>query len=45
MQWRDYDQALNTITQDGPRDILEEAHDYLDEVKEAEGEGYVGTPA
>ncbi|QKY19340.1 NUDIX domain-containing protein [Halolamina sp. CBA1230] len=45
MQWRDYDQALNTITQDGPRDILEEAHDYLDEVKEADGEGYVGTPA
>ncbi|NHX36248.1 MULTISPECIES: bis(5'-nucleosyl)-tetraphosphatase [Halolamina] len=45
MQWRDYDQALNTITQDGPRDILEEAHEYLDDVKEAEGEGYVGTPA
>jgi 8-oxo-dGTP pyrophosphatase MutT (NUDIX family) len=45
MQWRDYDQALNTITQDGPRNILEDADDYLDEVKEAEGEGYVGTPA
>jgi len=45
MQWRDYEQALNTITQDGPREILEEAHDYLDEVKKANGEGYVGTPA
>ena len=30
LQWRDYEQALNTITQDGPREILEEAHDYLD---------------
>ncbi|GAB7093403.1 bis(5'-nucleosyl)-tetraphosphatase [Halolamina litorea] len=45
MQWRDYEQALNTITQDGPRDILEDAHEYLDAVKEAEGDGYVGTPA
>ena len=45
MQWRDYEQALNTITQDGPREILEDAHDYLDDVKEADGEGYVGTPA
>lgn len=45
MQWRDYEQALNTITQDGPREILEDAHDYLEDVKEAEGEGYVGTPA
>jgi 8-oxo-dGTP pyrophosphatase MutT (NUDIX family) len=44
LQWRDYDQALNTITQDGPRDILEEAHDYLDDVREAEGDDYVGTP-
>ena len=44
LQWRDYDQALNTITQDGPRDILEEAHEYLDDVREADGEGYVGTP-
>ncbi|MBP1986783.1 bis(5'-nucleosyl)-tetraphosphatase [Halolamina salifodinae] len=45
MQWRDYEQALNTITQDGPREILEDAHDYLEDVKEADGEGYVGTPA
>jgi 8-oxo-dGTP pyrophosphatase MutT (NUDIX family) len=29
-QWRDYDQAINTITQDGPRDILREAHRFLD---------------
>ena len=33
-QWRDYEQAINTITQDGPRDILREAHDFLDEKKE-----------
>ena len=32
LQWRDYEQALNTITQDGPRDILKKAHEYLDEV-------------
>jgi len=30
-QWRDYDQAVNTITQDGPREILEEAHVFIDE--------------
>ncbi len=30
-QWRDYDQAINTITQDGPREVLENAHDFLDE--------------
>jgi 8-oxo-dGTP pyrophosphatase MutT (NUDIX family) len=30
-QWRDYDQAINTVTQDGPREILEDAHDHLDE--------------
>src|SRR6056297_4028473 len=30
-QWRDYEQAINTITQDGPREILEDAHDFLDE--------------
>ncbi|PSQ09059.1 biotin transporter BioY [Halobacteriales archaeon QS_7_68_65] len=30
-QWRDYDQAINTITQDGPRDILREAHRFLDD--------------
>jgi bis(5'-nucleosidyl)-tetraphosphatase len=29
-QWRDYEQAINTITQDGPRDIFREAHDFLD---------------
>jgi 8-oxo-dGTP pyrophosphatase MutT (NUDIX family) len=31
MQWRDYDQAVNTITQDGPRDVLRDAHDFIDE--------------
>ncbi len=31
LQWRDYEQAINTITQDGPRDILREAHEFLDE--------------
>ncbi len=31
LQWRDYDQAINTITQDGPRDILRDAHAFLDE--------------
>ena len=31
LQWRDYEQAINTITQDGPRDILRDAHDFLDE--------------
>jgi 8-oxo-dGTP pyrophosphatase MutT (NUDIX family) len=30
-QWRDYDQAINTITQDGPREILKEAHDFLNQ--------------
>jgi 8-oxo-dGTP pyrophosphatase MutT (NUDIX family) len=41
LQWRDYDQAVSTITQDGPRDILESAHDYLDELKERTGGDYV----
>jgi 8-oxo-dGTP pyrophosphatase MutT (NUDIX family) len=36
LQWRDYQQALNTVTQDGPRDILRDAHDYLDEVASEE---------
>ena len=31
LQWRDYEQAVNTITQDGPRDIFEDAHRFLDE--------------
>jgi len=31
-QWRDYQQALNTITQDGPRDILRDAHDHIDDL-------------
>jgi 8-oxo-dGTP pyrophosphatase MutT (NUDIX family) len=31
MQWRDYDQAFNTVTQDGPREILEQADEFLDE--------------
>jgi len=30
-QWRDYDQAINTITQDGPRDVLREAHEFIGE--------------
>ena len=38
LQWRDYDQALNTITQDGPREIFEDAHEYLDQLA-AESEG------
>jgi 8-oxo-dGTP pyrophosphatase MutT (NUDIX family) len=41
MQWRDYDQAINTITQDGPRDILREAHDYLDAEVESEADAEV----
>ncbi|MFB6256918.1 MAG: bis(5'-nucleosyl)-tetraphosphatase [Haloplanus sp.] len=45
LQWRDYEQALNTITQDGPRDILEEAHDYLDQLQEMNDGGYLGTPS
>ena len=36
-QWRDYDQAVNTVTQDGPRDILEEAHGFIDERHRDEG--------
>ena len=31
MQWRDYEQAIHTITQDGPRKILEEADVFIDE--------------
>lgn len=30
-QWRDYQQAINTITQDGPRDILRTAHSFLED--------------
>ena len=30
-QWRDYEQAINTITQDGPRDILRDAKAFLDD--------------
>ncbi|RAW45784.1 biotin transporter BioY [Halorubrum sp. 48-1-W] len=41
LQWRDYEQAINTITQDGPREILEEAHEYLDELQEEADDGYV----
>jgi 8-oxo-dGTP pyrophosphatase MutT (NUDIX family) len=32
LQWRDYEQAINTITQDGPRDILVKADAYLDQL-------------
>jgi len=31
MQWRDYDQAVNTVTQDGPREILKEADAFINE--------------
>ncbi|MFB6126182.1 MAG: bis(5'-nucleosyl)-tetraphosphatase [Halolamina sp.] len=41
LQWRDYDQAINTITQDGPREILEDAHEYLEEVKTENDGDYV----
>lgn len=30
LQWRDFEQAKNTITQDGPREILEDAHKFLE---------------
>ena len=36
LQWRDYEQALNTITQDGPREIFERAHAYLDDIASEE---------
>jgi len=39
MQWRDYDQALNTITQDGPREVLKDAHEYLQEGAPADDSG------
>jgi 8-oxo-dGTP pyrophosphatase MutT (NUDIX family) len=39
LQWRDYEQAINTITQDGPREILERAHAYLDELADTTEEG------
>ncbi len=32
-QWRDYEQAINTITQDGPREILKAAHDHIDDME------------
>jgi 8-oxo-dGTP pyrophosphatase MutT (NUDIX family) len=35
LQWRDYEQAINTITQDGPRDILRDADEFLDEFEDA----------
>ncbi len=38
LQWRDYEQAINTITQDGPREILEEAHNYLNELADENGD-------
>lgn len=30
LQWRDYEQARNTVTHEGPREILDRAHDFLD---------------
>ncbi|AUV81702.1 biotin transporter BioY [Salinigranum rubrum] len=39
LQWRDYEQAINTITQDGPREIFRRAHRYLDELAEKTEEG------
>jgi len=45
LQWRDYEQAVNTITQDGPRDIFKQAHSYLNELAnrsdEQDGHTYV----
>ncbi|MFC7166539.1 bis(5'-nucleosyl)-tetraphosphatase [Halospeciosus flavus] len=38
LQWRDYEQAINTITQDGPREILRDAHEFLDEKFDEDGE-------
>jgi 8-oxo-dGTP pyrophosphatase MutT (NUDIX family) len=38
LQWRDYDQAVNTVTQVGPREILEQAHEFLNEQIEVERE-------
>jgi 8-oxo-dGTP pyrophosphatase MutT (NUDIX family) len=38
LQWRDYEQAINTITQDGPREIFRDAHVFLDDVLEADDE-------
>tara|TARA_A100001037_G_C15102671_1_gene614795 strand:+ start:605 stop:1027 length:423 start_codon:yes stop_codon:yes gene_type:complete len=29
LQWRDYEQAINTINHEGPRQILENAHKFL----------------
>lgn len=29
LQWRDYEEAVNTITQDGPREVFKEAHDFI----------------
>ncbi len=29
LQWRDYEQAVNTINHDGPRQILRNAHKFL----------------
>ncbi len=29
LQWRDYEEALNTITQDGPREVFRDAHDFI----------------
>jgi 8-oxo-dGTP pyrophosphatase MutT (NUDIX family) len=37
MQWRDYDQAVNTVTQDGPREVLKDAQEFLDEKEENGG--------
>ena len=30
LQWRDYEQAINTIIQDGPREVLEAADAFLE---------------
>lgn len=30
LQWRDYEEARNTITHEGPRQILDEAHEFLE---------------
>jgi 8-oxo-dGTP pyrophosphatase MutT (NUDIX family) len=38
LQWRDYEQAINTLSHDGPRSILEDAQSFLDEKLDGEDE-------
>lgn len=32
LQWKDFEQAFNTLPHDGPKSVLERAHEYLDSV-------------